>query len=366
VLTTKFIRKIRILWSYREIKMLIESYLTGRFQRTSLRNITSNCEVIKCGVPQGSILGSLFFLLYINDLPKIINKDNNMILFVDDTSIIITDTNNPAFNITINNKLQDLNTWFNVHLLTLNFNKTYYMEFRNKNNYNVNTQINYDQKCLTNSMETKFLGLIIDNTLSWKQQIEKVVSKLCSACYVLRTIKHILPQDTLRIFYFAHVHSIIRYGIIFWCNSSYAKKMFILQKKIIRIITNTRPRNSCKKVLKNMEKLTLYSQCIYSLILYAINNKHLFNTNNEVHNHKTRCNNDLHHPASNSSKFNKGASISGVKVFTHLPHYIKVMTNDQKCFKGALKKFLYHHSFYSTDEYYEYKEKRGVLSIELV
>jgi hypothetical protein len=183
---------------------------------------------------------------------------------------------------------------------------------------------------------------------------------MCSACYVLRTIKHILPHDTLRVIYFTHIHSIIRCGIIFWGSSSYAKKLFILQKKIIRIITNTRPRDSCRKIFKNVEIMTLYSQYIYSLILYTVNNKHLFNTNNEIHNYKTRCNNDLHLPIANSSKFNKGAYISGVKVFNHLPQYIKALAKDQKCFKVTLKRFLYHHSFYSMDEYYEYKEKRRV------
>jgi protein associated with RNAse G/E len=120
--------------------------------------------VTKCGVPHGSILGPLFFLFYINDLPKIVNKDNNMVLFAGDTSIIITDSNKPDFNININQTFQDINTWFNVNLLTLNVSKTQYLEFRNKNYYNVITQINYGQKCVFNTTETKFLGLIIDDT----------------------------------------------------------------------------------------------------------------------------------------------------------------------------------------------------------
>jgi hypothetical protein len=78
---------------------------------------------------------------------------------------------------------------------------------------------------------------------------------------------------------------------------------------------------------------------------HTVNNKDLFNTNNEVQNYKTRCNNDLHHPIANSSKFNKGAYISRVKVFSHLPQYIQAMADDQKCFKVILKWFLYHHSF---------------------
>jgi hypothetical protein len=83
---------------------------------------------------------------------------------------------------------EDINTWFNVNLLTLNFNKTQYLEFRTKNHCNVNTQIKYDQKWITNATEIKFLGLTIDDTLSWKQHIEKVVNKMCTACYALRNI----------------------------------------------------------------------------------------------------------------------------------------------------------------------------------
>jgi len=249
-------------------------------------------------------------------------------------------------------------TWFYVNLLSMNFSKTQYLEFRTKNYYNINTQINYGQKFITNATEIKFLGLIIDDTLSWKQQIEQVASKMCTACYALRNIKHTVPLDTLRIIYFAHIHSIISYGIIFWGSSSYANKVFILQKKIIRIITNTKSRDSYREVFKNMEIMTLYSQYVYSLILYTVNNKYLFNTNNEIHKYRTRYNNNLHLPIVNLSKFNKGAYISGVEVFNHLPQYIKALANDQKCFKSTLKRFLYHHSFYSVDEYYEYEEDK--------
>ena len=118
-----------------------------------------------------------FFLCYINALPKIINKDNNIVLFVDDTSIIITDSNKLDFNTNINETFQVINTWFEVNLLTLNFNKTQYLEFRTKNYYNVNTHITYNQKSISNAMETKFLGLTTDDTLSWKQDIECIVHK---------------------------------------------------------------------------------------------------------------------------------------------------------------------------------------------
>jgi hypothetical protein len=217
--------------------------------------------------------------------------------------------------------------------------KIQYLEFRTKNYYNVNTQINYGQKCITKATEIKFLGLIIDDTLSWKQHIEQVVTKMCTACYALRNIKHIVLLDTLRIIYFAHMQSIISYGI-FWGSSSYTNKVFILQKKIIRIITNTKSRDFYREVFKNMEIMTLYSQYIYSLILYTVSNKHLLNASNEIHKYRTRYNSNLHLPIVNLSKFNKGAFISGVKVFNHLPQYIKALANDRICFKSTLKRFL--------------------------
>jgi len=133
-------------------------------------------------------------------------------------------------------------------------------------------------------------------------------------------------------------------------------KVFILQKKSIRIITDTRPRDSCREIFKSMEIMTLYSQYIYSLVLYTVNNTHLFDTSNEIHKYKTRNNNILHRPIANLSKFNNGTYISGIKVFNHLPQHIKALTNDHKYFKSTLKRFLYHHSFYSMNEYYEYKE----------
>jgi hypothetical protein len=117
---------------------------------------SSERKLLKCGVPQGSIL------IYINDLPKIVNKDNNMILFADDTTIIVTDTNLRDFHVNTSQTFQDINIWFKANLLTLNLNKTQYLEFRSKNSYNNKTQIKYDQECIPCTSMTKFLGLTTD------------------------------------------------------------------------------------------------------------------------------------------------------------------------------------------------------------
>jgi hypothetical protein len=118
----------------------------------------------------------------------------------------------------------------------------------------------------------------------------------------------------LRLFYFAHVYSIMSYGIIFWGGSSHIHKVFILQKKIIRIITNTRPKDSYSEVFRKMEIMTVYSQYIYSLLLFTrtVNDRYLFNTNNEIHKYKTRVSCNLHLSAVNLTKLHKGAYTSGI------------------------------------------------------
>jgi hypothetical protein len=206
----------------------------------------------------------LFLYIYINDLPKIITKNNSIVLSADDTSLLITDSNKLDFNTNINQSLHNIISWFNSKLFVLNFNKTHYVEFRTKNYYEVKTKVTCDDINISNSTETKFLGLIIDETLSWNQHVDQIATKLCFACYALRNLKHIVPQSILRTIHYAYIHFILSYGIIFWGRSSNVSKLFILQKRIIRIITNTGVRESCREVFKNME-IVMYSQYIFSI-----------------------------------------------------------------------------------------------------
>jgi hypothetical protein len=181
------------------------------------------------------------------------------------------------------------------------------------------TQIGYDQKIISNMVETKFLGLIIDNTLTWKQHIDMVINRLSYTCYALRNTKYMVSLGTLKLIYSAHVQSIMSYGIIFWAGSSYANKVFILQKKIIRITTNAKIRESCRVIFKKLEILPFYSQYIYSLLLFVINNKDVFNFNIDIHKYTTRFHGNLHVPIINITRFKKGAYIMGIKIYNHLP-----------------------------------------------
>jgi hypothetical protein len=98
---------------------------------------------------------------------------------------------------------------------------------------------------------------------------------------------------------------------------------FYIIKKVIRIITNSRSRESCKGIFKKLEIRTIYDQSIYSLVLYIINNKHIFSPNKEIHKYKTRGLKNLHLLTINVTKYSKGAFIAGIKVFNHLALSLK-------------------------------------------
>ena len=193
--------------------------------------------------------------------------------------------------------------------------------------------------------------------LTWNQRIALVIKRMSSASYALSQMKYSLPIDTLNIIYFAHVHKIMSYAIIFWSYSPAASKVFLLQKKILRIISNMKPRDSRRELFKNIQIMTLYSLYIYSLILFIINNKHSFALNNEIQKYHTRNNNNFHFPSVNLTKFCKGLYITGTRLFIHLPQIIKAQDHNSSKFKTSLKRFFHLHPFYSMEEYFEYKEE---------
>jgi hypothetical protein len=124
-----------------------------------------------------------------------------------------------------------LNTWFKVNKLSLNYEKTNFVQFRTKNLSTLNLKLQFNDKPINNKSQTKFMGILLDSTLQWKGHIELITPKLCAACYALRTLSHNISRQVLVMVYFSYFHSIMSYGIIFWGTSAYSNNVFKLQKK---------------------------------------------------------------------------------------------------------------------------------------
>ena len=138
------------------------------------------------------------------------------------------------------------------------------MQFWSKKQNEGKIQILVPNSINSNFNNTKFLGLIIDNSLSWKDHITAITSKLNKACYAIRLLKPFLTMNTLRMIYFSYAHSVFSYGIIFWGNlqAHHTNSIFKIQKRIIRIITNSGSHDTCQQLFKHLQILSLPSQYI--------------------------------------------------------------------------------------------------------
>lgn len=164
---------------------------------------------------------------------------------------------------------------------------------------------------------TKFWGLTLDNTLNWKIHIDLTLSKLNKAFYTIKTLKHTLMQASLIMIYFAYFHSLLNYGIIFWGKSRCSNKIFVLQKKFLRTITSLGNWDSCCKVFKALNILTLTSQYIYSVSCFVISNRDEF-AFLEMHRIFTRQVTNFCWPMPKSTLYQIGITNMDIKIYNEL------------------------------------------------
>jgi hypothetical protein len=215
---------------------LLESYLINRHRRVQIDNSTLNTKFVsgwtkvKHDVPQGSVLGPLLFLLYINDFPNAITHKATPILFADDTSIIISRPNTHLLQNDLTIIFGQITKWFQENSLSLNLCKTYLIKFCSNNQNCLDIAIAHRNGFIPKINETKFLRLHMNNTLSWTTHIEKILPKLSSACYAMTSVKPYVSQQMLKVIYYSYFHTIMSYGIIFWGHSAGGMSLHITKK----------------------------------------------------------------------------------------------------------------------------------------
>jgi hypothetical protein len=160
----------------------------------------------------------------------------------------------------------------------------------------VTFQITHQNRLLIGANNTKFLGLELDKNVNWKNHIQKTLPKLSSACYLIRWMYPSCNLNTLKMIYFAYFHSIMEFGI-FWGVSVESKKVFLQQKRIIRIMTGSPPpRTLCRTLFCILKILTMFSQYILSSMRFISSNLDVFTFNSSVHSINTRFRFKLHKP----------------------------------------------------------------------
>ena len=274
------------------------SYLSSRQQSVMYNGHESEFKMMRCGVPQGSILGPLLFLLYINDLTAVSNFFMP-ILFADDTNLFCTGTDLKDMIRQINEEMAKIYAWVNANKLSLNIDKTNFMMFMPKGFSYCADYIVINQTRIQEVKETKFLGVIIDNKLKWSAHISYISKKISKGIGIILKSRKVFSNETLLSLYHTFVYPYLSYCIHVWGKAykTHLNDLVVLQNKAMRIINGVPPRTNMDNFYIENNILTVKLIYNYSigLFMYKYINKmtpdvfdNFFSSISDIHQYETR------------------------------------------------------------------------------
>lgn len=328
---------------------LLQSYLANRLQCVVEHDaggllVRSVPEKIIRGVPQGSILGPLLYIIYVNELPKITAQ--NMVQYADDTSVIFSEGSRVDCGVGVCETLREMEDWFGQNNLLLNVDKTQIISFRQQGR---ELSLEYNSKTLEARQHISFLGVTVDSRLDWREHIAGLSADLSKYNFALRVLSMSVDRETAMIAYHAYVHSRMSYGIIFWGGSVDAGRVFVLQKRCIRSIFGLKPRESCKPIFFENKILTLVSLYILECVMFIKKNPDLFQNNLLDHHYDTRHKQNFKQNKIKYTYTQKNVDFLIKKIWNKIPLTLRSLPTHK--LKKKLKDFLLVSAFYTLQEF---------------
>lgn len=330
----------------------ITSYLHNRQQYTIINNISSKIDNIACGVPQGSVLGPLLFLVYINDIQNAISGGQPK-LFADDTNLFLFDPDVKTLENKANFCLKQMEDWFSANRLTLNAEKTCYTIFGFKGKKDINLNLFINNRKIIKVASCKYLGVTIDESLKWDVHVNNICSKLIKFTGILYKIRNILPKACLFKLYYAFLHPHLLYGVEVYANASKSTldKLSKLNNRLLRIILNKNIETPVMNMYRELNTLPVYLlhemyllvfifKCQYHEYLVPSLFLNYFKKSSNIHSYNTRHNSDFHLFSVNASIGQRCTIFRGSKMWNNLPTSLKKYASVNE-FKNKIKLYLF-------------------------
>ena len=322
--------------------------MSNRTQYTLVNGHKSSSLPVTTGVPQGSVLGPLFFLVFINDLPLATKLDTT--LFADDACMSYGNTSISQIEDVVNEELCKVSRWMATNRLTLNADKTFYMLIHQKRNKEVaiqNLQIKLNNQPIKRVENVKYLGVILDQKLSWDTHIGNVVKKMSKCMWAICKLRHYTNISTLKLTYYALAYPHMQYCISLFGGAAktHLDPLVKLQKRLVRIMLREPFDSPSKPLFQKLGLLEFHS--IYQLQLgklMYLHNKGLINLPLKLtplenfHNYNTRAKANLNYtlPHAQTNISLRSFSFAGPKLWNNIPIQIKKSTK----FNSDYKKYL--------------------------
>lgn len=300
----------------------------------------------------GLNFGPILFTLFINDLPDTLYsslnadyKNLSVTLFADDTNILLHHINPEVVGTNLLITKDCLTRWLTTNKLKLNVSKTNAVVFHRQ----PDNQIIKSCSDIKISKTTKFLGIHLDSNLKWRTHIDTLCKSLNSIIFALRCLSNFSSKETLSLAYNGILESKLRYGIIFWgfCDMQNFNRIFILQKRALRIVWGLGPGESCREHFRSDGVLTFPSLLVYACLDFVYNNPHFFTTPN--HSYSTRNKHSLEIDKFKLNIFKNSVFYYGPKLFNKLPVEIRLAPSAM-AFRRGVRRCLAERAYYSLQE----------------
>ena len=195
---------------------LMKSYLSNRYQYVKIDDCMSSLQKVTCGIPQGSSLGPLLFLMYVNDLPK--SSEFSTTLFADDTYLTLSDKNLTDLKNRANDQLKDIDIWLRSNKLSLNYSKTKYILINEQPQISVQYKFKLviNQNIIERATSVKYLGVYLDEKMTWSNHVQQLLLQLAKTSGIFYRLREYVTRETLCMLYYSLVYSRVQYGISIW------------------------------------------------------------------------------------------------------------------------------------------------------